>query len=72
MKELLPTEKVLLNEFVEREGLPNQSFSVPRVETAVDRIDKEIAGWVAIVVRVTGRIESLERLRKSVAEEARR
>ena len=63
-------EREMLGELVERDCLPDQSFSVVPVETAVDRIDKEIAGWTQIVVRANMRIESLERLRaEEVGEE---
>lgn len=69
MKELAPNEVIMIQELVERDGLPNQSFSLVRVENAVNRIDKELAGWIEIVVKATIRIESLEKLRASVIKE---
>ena len=62
-EQLSPDEKALVKGLVGE--LPSQAFSKPKVETAIDRIDKEIAGWTAVVVKATIRIESLEKQRAS-------
>jgi len=66
MKELTPDQEVLLGEMVEREGLPEQSFSVVPIENKVNRIDIEIAGCVTTVKRLIERIRSLEKRREEV------
>ena len=63
MKELSPSEKAQIKGIGEQ--LPSQAFAKPKVETAVDRINKEIDGWLAIVVKATIRIEYLEKQRES-------
>ncbi len=63
-QELLPDEKTLVKGLVEK--LPSQAFSAPKVETAVDRINKEIMGWKAVVAKATIRIEYLEKLKEGV------
>ena len=70
-RKLSPDEEIVLEEFVERECLPDQSFSSVPIENKVNRIDIEIAGWTAVGERVVERIRSLEKLRKEKLEEWR-